>query len=121
MFPSGSRAEKLPAVPWTRLVRKLSCATQSRSALISSAVPLSGDISQHLGVHAVDWSLAAQDPPDVVGDQLGVVGFRVVRRAADVGRQHDVVQLLQRMVGGQVLALEMVEAGAAEVSRLECG
>ncbi len=31
------------------------------------------------------------------------------------------VQLLQRMVGRQVLALEVVEAGAAEVSRLERG
>jgi hypothetical protein len=38
-FPSGRRAEKLPAVPCTRLVRRLSCAVQSSSALISSAVP----------------------------------------------------------------------------------
>src|SRR6478672_11407911 len=87
-FPSGRRAEKLPAVPCTRFDRKLSCATHSKSALISSAVPLSSPISEHLRVHAVHRLVAAKKAGDVVGDELRVVGFGVVGRAADVRGQH---------------------------------
>ena len=50
-----------------------------------------------------------------------MVRFGVVGRAADVRREHDVVHRAQRMVGGEVLALEVVEAGAGEVARLQRG
>src|SRR4029077_1547183 len=122
-LPSGSRAEKLPAVPCTRFVRRLSCATQSRSSLISSAVPFGllmlGLPSQHLGVHAVDGSFAVEEPGDVVGDQLRVVRFRVVGRAADVRREHNVVHRAERVVRGEVLTFEVVEARTREVARLQ--
>src|ERR1700730_6579400 len=90
-LPSGSRAEKFPAVPCTRFVRSDSLATQSSSSLISSLVPFSSPMSvQYLRVDAVHGLVAAQDAYDVVGDQLGMIRLGVVGRAGAVRRQDDV-------------------------------
>src|SRR5438067_11800171 len=83
-LPSGSRAEKFPAVPWTRFVRRDSLATRSSSSLISCAVPLSSPMSvQHLRGDTVHRLVAAQDAHDVVCDQLRMIRFHDVGRAAD--------------------------------------
>ena len=108
-MPSGRRAETLPAVPSTR--PGLLHLPGRRDA------PRRGRRSrEHLRVGEVDRALAPQDPRDVAGDHVGVVGLGVVGGAADVRREHDVGQPSERVVGGEELALEVVEPGAAEVA-----
>ena len=64
----------------------------------------------------MQWSLAADEPSDVVGDHLRVRDFGVVGGAADVRGQHHVVHVEQGMTGRQLLAVEVVESGAAEMA-----
>ena len=59
---------------------------------------------------------AASRVHETVGDQLRVVRLGVVGRAADVRREHDVLHRASGWSVGEVLALEVVEAGAAEVA-----
>ena len=107
-------------MPCTRFVRRLSFATQSSSSLISSAVPLTArHYDNTSGFTQLTGFSPREDARDVVGDELRVVRFGVVGRAADVRRQHDVRHRDERMIGREVLALEVVEAGAAEVARLQ--
>ena len=114
-LPSGMRPETLPAVPATRPLSSISWAAASTASWVGRAHV------EHLRVGAVDGALAGEQAGDVVGHQRRVVRLGVVGGAPDVRRQHDVGHGLQRVVGRQVLALEVVEPGAAEVARRQRG
>ena len=60
-----------------------------------------------------------QEAAEVLGDDPGVVRLGVVGGAADVGSEHDVVHRRQGVVGGEELALEVVEAGGRHLARRE--
>src|SRR5262249_48929146 len=61
-------------------------------------------------------TLALQESFQIVSDHLGVVGFGVVGRAADVRGEDDVRHRAQRVIDRQGLTFEVVEAGAAELA-----
>ena len=76
---------------------------------------------QDVGVHDVARRGPGQQPAQVVGDGLGVVDLGVVGGAPDVRGEHDVREGGERVVGGKVLADEVVEARRADLPRPQRG
>src|SRR5207244_791657 len=112
-FPSGSRAEMLPAVPSVSPLRSMSLAAASTCRLMFSTSLTVED----LRVHDVHGSLAGQQAGEVVGDETGVVGLGVVGGPTDVRRQHHVGHPDQGVIDGEMLADEVVEAGGRHLAR----
>ena len=76
---------------------------------------------KYLRVDAVSGALAAQDAVEVARHHRGLAGLGVVGGATDVRGEHDVRHRAQRMVSGQVLAPEVVEAGRRDLAGLQRG
>ena len=76
---------------------------------------------QDLGVDDVQRARPRHEAAQVLGDGAGVVGLGVVGGPADVRGQHDLGERRERVVGRQVLALEVVEAGGGDLARRQRG
>src|SRR5579875_1436091 len=109
IVPSSCRAEMLPAVPSTSPLRSISLAV-ARTALGASSTYFTTEPSrQNLRIHDVDGPLPGKQPLHVGGHHGGLPGLGVVGAAPDVGGEHHVVHGAERVVGGQVLPLEVVQ------------
>src|SRR5262245_59969636 len=97
-----------PEVPSTRPSASICFAVASTA---SGVVVGESATVQHLRVGQVGRHFAPHQRGQPLGHEQGVVGLGVVGGPAYVGREHDVGHPHQRVVGGERLALEVVEAG----------